>query len=294
MGGGGYSLRSRSVRSESLGYKTKSVEQIFVQHEVHSLMDPNGVMLRESRDSDEHPISVPIILGLDVTGSMGRIPHDLVKDGLPTIMGTIIEAGVEHPQLLFVAIGDHLYDRTPLQIGQFESSDELLDKWLTSVWLEGGGGGNGGESYALAYYFAGFHTKHDAIEKRSMKGTLITIGDEPCHRTLSASDLDRIMGKGEYRDYSAAELVSKASENYNVYHLHIAETPTGANPSVIAGWKELLGDNLIVVKDFREIPKIVADLVLKNSKRVIANSTVSSKPQTAETSENEPEHNPVL
>ena len=47
------------------------------------------------------------ILALDVTGSMGSIPHYLVKDGLPNIMDGLIKKGIADPQVLFMGIGDH-------------------------------------------------------------------------------------------------------------------------------------------------------------------------------------------
>ncbi|KKM94051.1 hypothetical protein LCGC14_1202110, partial [marine sediment metagenome] len=153
MGGGSYSVDDRMTRSISAGYHTKSRQEIFTQATINSAMNPHGITVRESRDSDEHPDSLAIVLALDVTGSMGSVPHYLVKDGLPHIVDGIIKSGIPDPQILFLGIGDHECDRSPLQVGQFESSDELLDKWLTDVWLEGGGGGNDGESYMLAWYF---------------------------------------------------------------------------------------------------------------------------------------------
>lgn len=153
MGGGPYSANDRSIRAENLGYYDKPIEQVFKQKELHLKMNPKGVAIRESRDLNESSKSIAIILGLDVTGSMDYIPHNLIQNGLPTIMKNIMDLGVEYPQLLFIGIGDHKCDRGPLQIGQFETSDELLDFWLTHTWLEKGGGGNGGESYGLAHYF---------------------------------------------------------------------------------------------------------------------------------------------
>ena len=143
MGGGSYSYSSRSIRSESLGYKTKSVNDIFEQNkkrQIHEQMDPKGVSIRESRDSDEHPNSIPIIIALDLTGSMGHIPHELVKDGLPKIMSGIIQHGIADPQVLFLGVGDHECDNAPLQVSQFESGDAELDMWLTRTYIEGGGG----------------------------------------------------------------------------------------------------------------------------------------------------------
>ncbi|MCX7066641.1 MAG: hypothetical protein NTW85_02930 [Methylococcales bacterium] len=259
---GDYSLDDRTTRATTLGYTTKPASEIF-SPSASNAMNPHGIMLRESRDSDEHPNTVSIILALDVTGSMGSIPHFLVKEGLPKIMGNIIQRNIKDPQLLFLAIGDHECDNSPLQVGQFESSDELLDKWLTEVYLEGGGGGNGGESYLLAWYFAGFHTVLDSIEKRQQKGFLFTIGDEPTLRELPITALKKIMGNGQYQNYSASDLLDKAREHYHVYHLHIKETSSGSQQTVMDGWKELMGDKLILVEKHAEIAKIIPDIVSK-------------------------------
>lgn len=261
MGHGGYSFVSRSARSEKLGYATKSTREIFKSESINNAMNPHGIKIRESRDSKEHPKSLPIIIALDVTGSMGSVPHALVKDGLPTLVSQVIQKGNPDPQLLFLAIGDHECDSSPLQVGQFESSDELLDKWLTDVYLEGGGGSNYGESYLLAWYFAGYHTEHDAFDKRKQKGFLFTIGDEPTLKDIPKSYVKNIMGDGQYNDFSAAELLDKAREKYHVFHLHIKETSAGSRQETISGWKQLMGDNLIVIERHNDVAKTVAEIV---------------------------------
>ena len=83
MGNSSYDSSTRFSRAAASGYYLKSADDIFVQNKVrriHESMDPSKAQLRESRDSKEHPLSVPIILALDVTGSMGEIPHYLIKD----------------------------------------------------------------------------------------------------------------------------------------------------------------------------------------------------------------------
>lgn len=262
MGWGTYSSSTRNLRSTTLGYDTKPIEEIFERRSLTNQMNPYDVALRESRDSEEHPNSVAIILGLDVTGSMGTIPHYLVKEGLPKIVTKIIEAGIKDPQLLFMGIGDHLYDSAPLQIGQFESSDELLDKWLTDLYLEGGGGGNGGESYSLAWHFASTRTATDCFEKRNQKGYLFTIGDEPCHRKLQVSRLNQILGKGDETDYTSAQVLAMAQEKYNVYHIHLAHGPMSSDPAVISGWREILGDNLIVCKSKEDVSRLIPEKII--------------------------------
>lgn len=278
MGSGGYSFSSRSARAEEEGYYSKSSTEIFSKN-LNNAMNPNGVDIRESRDSAEHPNSVAIIIALDVTGSMGSIPLHLVRDGLPTIMQKIIDAGVKDPQVLFVAIGDHECDRAPLQVGQFESSDALLDHWLTKVWIESGGGGNGGESYSLAHYFAANHTSIDCFEKRGQKGFLFTIGDEPTLETYPARAIKNIMGTAEAKEYDKTELLEAAQKSYNVFHLHVKQGSNGRSKKVMNGWKEFMGDNLIIVEDKLEIPQTIAKIVVEGTtkKESFINPTESEK-----------------
>jgi hypothetical protein len=263
MGGGSYSFVSRSAREEDLGYKTKSTQEIFKQRSINNAMNPSGIVVRESRDSKEHPNVVSIILALDVTGSMGTIPHFLVKEGLPNIMASIINGGINDPQLLFLAIGDHECDNSPLQVAQFESSDELLDKWLTDVYLEGGGGGNSGESYLLAWYFAGFHTSIDCFEKRGQKGFLFTIGDEPTLKSVPKRALQNIMGDGQYDEFSADMLLEKAREKYHCLHLHIKQTGAGSRQETMDGWKQLMGEGLIIVDNKNDVSRIISETIIK-------------------------------
>jgi hypothetical protein len=261
MGGGTYSSDARLVRTSALGYDTKSAQEIFVSRSINSAMNPFGVRVRESRDSKEHPNSFAIVLGLDVTGSMGSVPHFLVKNGLPLIMDSIIKNGIADPQVLFMGIGDHECDKAPLQIGQFESSDELLDKWLVDLWLEGGGGGNAGESYLLAWYFAAYHTAIDCFEKRKQKGILFTIGDEPVLPQVPARFLKMLMGEGQYEDYSAAALFSEASERYLVYHINVQETASGSRKHVSDGWRQFLSDRFLTAPRREDVADIIINTV---------------------------------
>jgi len=263
MGYPTYSSSARTVRADTLGYMTKSSNEIFKERSINNAMSPYGVKLRESRDSIEHPNSVPIIIALDVTGSMGTVPHHLIKTGLPDIMESIISSGIKDPQILFLAIGDHEGDRSPLQVGQFESSDDLLDKWLTTVWLEGGGGGNDGESYMLAWYFAKYHTEIDSLDKRNKKGYLFTIGDEPVLNSIPERVLKRIMGNGQYQTFKSEDLLAGAGEKYNTFHIHIKETHSGSRKYVMDGWKQLMSDNLLIADRHDQVAGLIADIVLE-------------------------------
>ena len=261
MGGGGYSVSSRHARAENEGYYTKSANETFSQRGIFHEMNPYGVTLRESRDSDEHPDAYPIIIALDVTGSMGQIPHELVRNGLPTIMSNIISSGIQHPQVLFLAIGDHECDRSPLQIGQFESSDEKLDYWLTNVYLEGGGGGNLGESYALAWLFASRYTETDSFAKRGRKGVLITIGDEPTLNDYSARMQKALFGDGQCSDATASSLLADACQSYHCFHLNTSFTMSGRRTNTVNKWRELMSDHLLIAESIDEISAIISKTV---------------------------------
>lgn len=278
MGFGSYSISDRATRAATLRYGTRDIGDIFNKRELDNGMNPKNISVREARDSEEHPNSVPIILGLDVTGSMGKIPHSLVKDGLPKIMGRIMEAGINDPQVLFLGIGDDKYDNAPLQVGQFESNDELLDNWLTKLYLEGGGGGNGGESYSLAWYFAAFKTSIDSYEKRNKKGFIFTIGDEPVHRELELKSIKNTVGEEE-RSYLASELLALAQERYHVFHIHITHGVRSSDERVIGGWKELIGDNLILTNNSNNIPKLIPEIIMKKTDSTIrfGNSTIKEE-----------------
>ncbi len=266
MGGGTYSYSSRMSRATMDGTLLKSNAENFKSRSVTREMTTVGLDYRESRDSDEHPKSVAIIVALDVTGSMGSVPGHMIKHGLPTMMDAIIKRGTPDPQVLFMGIGDHVFDRSPLQVGQFESSDELLDKWLMDTYLEGGGGGNDGESYMLAWYFAARHTQIDCFQKREEKGYLFTIGDEKNLVNVPGPVLEKIMGKGgQYGTLlNSTHLLEEARKMYHVYHIHIAETHSGKRQDVQTHWKEIMGDNLIVVQSSDHVSGIIASIVSKN------------------------------
>jgi len=231
-------------------------------------MIPSPTTMRESRDSTTHPFTIPIIFALDETGSMHDIPKHLIVDGLPTMIGGIIQDGFPDPQVLFLGFGDHECDHYPIQVGQFESGDEEMDHWLTKIFLEGKGGGNMGESYALPWYFAAKHTVTDSYEKRGIKGLLFTVGDEPCLPMYHPSSLGyakTALAPHQGDKITADECLALAQEKYEVYHLHITENRGDYS---LAAWQHRLGQHCIEVKDYTKIPSIVKKIVIDYYKSV--------------------------
>ena len=251
----------------------KSADDIFTSNrkaKVDSELSPRGIKVRESRDSVAHPLSIAISIWLDVTGSMGRIPEVLVREKLGSLMNTLIDHDIKDSHVMVGAIGDHISDRAPLQVSQYEAGAEELTKWLTKIYIEGNGGGQQKESYLLAWYFAANHTSIDCYEKRNEKGFLFTIGDEATHGSVSMSDMKKIMQPEneaeeieatKYKKITAKEVLEAASEKYHVFHIHINEGSYKNDPAILKSWRELLGERLIVLNDHENLSELIASTV---------------------------------
>src|ERR1017187_1377966 len=77
-----YASTTRSKHTSSI-FKTTSGAK--------ASLNPLGVVVRESRDSDVNPESTAIIVGLDVTGSMGMIADTLAREGLGVLFTEILD-----------------------------------------------------------------------------------------------------------------------------------------------------------------------------------------------------------
>jgi len=158
MGYGNYSYSAHQALLNSRA--DLPVEEIFKQQACHPLMNPKGVRVRESRDSANHPQSLGIVFALDVSGSMGEIPHLLATRQLPLFMKVLMDCKIPDPQVLFMALSDAMCNKAPLQVGQFESTAVFMHQWLTWFFLEGGGCRDT-ESYELAMFILSHHTVSD-------------------------------------------------------------------------------------------------------------------------------------
>ena len=205
MGYGNYSQAAHDALLQ--GRVNIPAEQVFKQTKCHPLMNPKGVKLRESRDSSENPESQGIVFALDVSGSMGQIPKLMATQQLPNFMKVLLGCEIRDPQVLFMAIGNATSDAAPLQVGQFESTAELMDQWLTWTYLEGGGGGVG-ESYDLGLYFLAAHTEMDCMVKRNKRGYLFMTGDETPFPSLSKHIVEGIIGDKLDDDIPFEEVVA--------------------------------------------------------------------------------------
>ena len=271
MGHGSWTARAYSTYASTTGYTDKSVHEVFSSRAVNKALNPFGVTVRESRDSDEHPNSIPIILGLDVTGSMGIYAHEIAVTHLPKLMNGILET-VTDPQIMFMAIDDvHASSPAALQVSQFESDIRILEQ-LREVYLVGGGGGNRSEGYDLTWYFAGNRTVIDSFEKRGQHGFLFTFGDEEApYQIVTAEQLKSVFGPGEYTSMTPEQMLKQAQEMYQVFHIvieqgsHYQRYPA----EVRSSWTNLMGSNVLFLKDSVYLSDLVlATIEIANGKDI--------------------------
>ena len=235
-----------------------NVQTIYKAILLDPLLNPKNV-IRECCDSDDHPHSLPVILGLDVTGSMG--PACAMCAGkLDEIMTTLYKTNKD-VEFCMMGIGDFACDDAPLQVTQFESDIRILDQ-TTKIYFEGGGGGNGWESYTAAWYFALHNCKLDCWE-RGEKGILITMGDEPMNPYLPAQRVKDVIGGEVVReDLETSKLYKQVIEKYDVYHIAITNQSSYKRyeKQIEDSWRPLLGDHLIIAES-NNLPDIIAGIV---------------------------------
>src|SRR6516164_7236009 len=227
---------------------------------VHQKMNPHGVKVRESRDSDAHPESHAVAVLLDVTGSMQDVPR-ILQANLPKLMGLLIRKGyLDHPQILIGAVGDATCDAAPLQVGQFESGIEIEDD-LGKLYLEGGGGGHITESYELALYFMARHTSIDCYEKRGQRGYVFVIGDEIPYAKVKRNEIGAFIGDGLQANIGVEKVVAELERTYDVYHVLPKMTSNWNNAVVHRRWVELLGQNALRLEQPAGICELIASTI---------------------------------
>lgn len=269
MGGGTWTKEDFVTYSCSVGKSMEtngtvsldgmSVQDMYKSVRLNASLNPYNVM-RECRDSEEHPNTIPVILALDVTGSMGSTAM-VVASELNTVM-TNLFSSVKDVEFLVMGIGDLAYDTSPIQASQFESDIRIAEQ-LDKIYFEGGGGGNNFESYTAAWYFAARHTDLDCW-KRGKKGILITMGDEFLNPYLPAKPLAEVTGDGVQEDISTASLYVEARKKYDIYHIHVDHRPWGGE-ELKKSFTSILADQHFVSVSVDKVADTIVDIVTKSS-----------------------------
>jgi hypothetical protein len=276
MGYGSYSYEAHEAMTKAR--RDLPQQEVFQQRACHPKMDPHGVKFRESRDSAAHPNSLAVVMALDVTGSMGNIPEILARQTLPSFMKDLMEAGIPDPQVMFMAVGDAYMDNAPLQVGQFESSEQQMDQWLTWMFLERGGGSNPAETYELGMYFAAEHTAMDCFEKRGKKGYFFMTGDEPAFHYVAKEHIEGLIGTQTGRDVPMEEAVQRLDRTFHPFFLIPDQRRRGRCEEF---WRGYMDDRVICMDDPADTCDVAAALVALTERAVPSVDAVAERLQAA-------------
>lgn len=224
---------------------------------VHANLDPKRINDKpggrlEARDSAEHPNSLAVLVGFDVTGSNHARAID-AQLKLPKLM-ELLNKYLPDPQVAVAANDDfHSVGHNALQISDFES-DIRVDEHIRNIWLTAQGGSNDGESYDLMLYAAARKVVLDSIEKRDKKGYFFMYADEPIFTKVKASEVKDIFGDTLQADIPIAEIIEEARRNFNIFVIW----PLGGYKHAREQYVTLFGEEFVLDSQH---PNLICELI---------------------------------
>lgn len=255
----------RSVDSTGSISGSYSNQEMFKSRRLDPALDPKDV-IRECCDTDEHPNTIPVILALDVTGSMGQTAVEVAKK-LNVIMTKLYEE-VTDVEFMIMGIGDLSCDSVPIQASQFESDIRIAEQ-LDKIYFEFGGGGNNYESYTTAWYFGSRHTNLDCL-KRDKRGIIITMGDEQLNPYLPINGrncgLAKATGDNLQADIETKDLYEETVKKFDIYHLDVNHGRRYDESSIEMSFKKYLDDNHFRKVTMDSIVNEIVDIIVSASK----------------------------
>lgn len=252
---------------------TANIQSGAVATGVHPSLDPAGknqagIKIRESKDSDVHPNSKAVAVLCDETGSMGTLPKRAFAE-FPKLMALLVKEGyLPNPHILFGGIGDCRSDEVPLQIGQFEGGNEI-DEAVTNIYLEGNGGGNGGEDYALAMFFLARYSQLDCLDKRGEKGYLFITGDEQVHPLVRVEDVKKYIGdaipedipflsiKGPDGNVIKQGILDELRQKFEVFWIFPVEASYYTERGHVKKLEDIFGDHFLHLESMNDICALI-------------------------------------
>ncbi len=212
---------NREQRREAFRHTALMNERPVEERGCHSSLNAFG-MIRECVASLANPAPDPVVIAMDVTRSRGEDARK-TYEAVPGLIGQL-KSGLclPQPQVLFMAVGDAFVDKASIQVGQFESGNEMDDN-LTNFFLEKGGGGTGEESYELAAFMGARRMKLHATERRK-KGHWFFVGDEKPYDKVDKGQVQRLLGVELDRDIPTEKIFKELQEKFHVYLIMPAQT----------------------------------------------------------------------
>ncbi|MGV8151688.1 MAG: hypothetical protein ACP5OG_01280 [Candidatus Nanoarchaeia archaeon] len=184
----------------------------------------------------------PIIIGVDVTGSMSDWPAEIF-DRLPLLYQTLAKYRPD-ADFCFCAIGDANSDHYPLQINDFANKPKDLEAKLNALGCEGGGGGQIKESYELFAY----HMLNHCQLTNATSPFLIIYGDEAFYDKVNKKQVKHYIGDKIEDDIDSKNIWQSLLQKFDLYYL---QKPYDSGDSIITKdvkktWSNAIGAQRII------------------------------------------------
>ncbi len=200
----------------------------------------------------------PVVIAVDVTGSMKEWPG-IIFEKLPLVdLG--LKEYLDKPEISFIAVGDANSDEYPLQVQEFASGTNLVDR-LNKLVIEGGGGGQIKESYDLAALYAA----HNVEMPKAAKPIFIFLGDEGLYPLVNQDQAKTWAHVDLEKELTTKQLLLDLQKKFSVYCIRkmyeqdSGDTMSDTNKGIQAQWEQYLGPGHVAILDD---PRRVCDVIL--------------------------------
>lgn len=223
------------------------------------------IMSKSGPDKSVLPVNFPgieiykeqdiVVVVIDGTGSMGNDAF-IIRDKIVLLEGQLrIQGYLRNPLVVICVIGDANSDKYPIQVSKPERGDALIAE-IDKLFIEGGGGGQGMESYELMAYYLMEHFKLDDPEVRPY---LIFLGDEGIYPEVESKHIRKFIGDDIEDDLDSGEVFKKLCQKFNVFRLHRQYERPSLDEKIFNQWKEMIGNERV---QRLKVPKAVVDIIL--------------------------------
>lgn len=191
--------------------------------------------------------STPMIIAVDITGSMARWPFEIF-DRLPLLYQTLSQWR-QDLEISFMAVGDAMAQNYPFQVTQFARGFELESE-LGALHGESGGDNNPPESYGLVpWYIQNRVTVRNDIEKPFC----IIFGDVRMEPAVT-SPMFRKVFDIEWQKTDSVALFQRVSQSWDLRFLCLPP-PLEKQNIIDEQWADAIGrENIMHIADgFRSV-----------------------------------------
>lgn len=139
-------------------------------------------------------------------------------------------------------VGDAYSDKWPIQVTKPERGDALIAE-IEKTLPEGGGGGQGMESYELMAYYM---VKRVKLDDENARPYLFILGDEGIYPEVDQRHIERHIGDRVEAGIKSETIFRQLCQKFNVFRLHREYYAShGEDEQIVKQWKGMIGNERV-------------------------------------------------